>query len=85
MKKNIISTIIICLLAFIANSQIRFLPTIKVDFEKTTSVRQLMKDMEEGNSWFEQNKDRYPVSLINYYEFTGDTSHSIYKPGKKFL
>ena len=83
MKKNIISTIIICLLAFIANSQIRFLPTIKVDFEKTTSVRQLMKDMEEGNSWFEQNKDRYPVSLINYYEFTGDTSHSIYKPGKE--
>ncbi len=63
-------------------AQTRFFSTIKVEFEKTTSVRQLMKDLQEGNSWFEQNKDRYPVSLLNYYEFTGDTSRSLYKPGK---
>ncbi len=71
-----------CLLS--ANSQPRFLPAIKVEFEKTTSVRQYMKDLQEGNmsSWFEQNKERYPVSVVSYYEFIGDTSHSIYKPGK---
>ena len=63
-------------------AQEQFFPAIKVEFEKTTSVRQLMKDLQEGNSWYEQNKDRYPVSLVNYYEFTGDTSKSLYKPGK---
>lgn len=74
----------VCLLLVLQtiNAQERFFSTIKVEFEKTTSVRQLMKDLQENDSWFEQNKDRYPVSLLNYYEFTGDTSKSIYKPGK---
>jgi GLPGLI family protein len=71
------------MLSLVSNAQERFFATIKVEFEKTTSVRQLMKDLQEGNSWFEQNKDRYPVSLVNYYEFTGDTSKAIYKPGKE--
>jgi GLPGLI family protein len=66
-----------------AQSQARFFSTIKVEFEKTTSVRQLMKDLQEGNSWYEQNKDRYPVSIVNYYDFIGDTTKSIYKPGKE--
>ncbi|MFZ1327960.1 MAG: GLPGLI family protein, partial [Chitinophagaceae bacterium] len=30
----------------------------------------------------EQNKDRYPVSMVSYYDFTGDTSKSLYQPGK---
>jgi GLPGLI family protein len=64
-------------------AQERFFPTIKVEFEKTTAVRQLMKDLQEGNTWFEQNKDRYPVAMLNYYEFTGDTTRSIYQPGKE--
>ncbi len=74
-----------CLLLLMQNafSQARFFSTIKVEFEKTTSVRQLMKDLQEDDSWFQQNKDRYPVSILNYYEFTGDTSRSIYKPGKE--
>lgn len=74
----------VCLLLVLQtiNAQERFFSTIKVEFEKTTSVRQLMKDLQENDSWFEQNKDRYPVSILNYYEFTGDTSKSIYKPGK---
>ena len=64
-------------------AQERFFSTIKVEFEKTTSVRQLMKDLQEGNaSWYEQNKDRFPVSMLSYYDFTGDTSKSLYQPGK---
>lgn len=63
-------------------TQTSFFSTVKIEFEKTTSVRQLMKDLQEGNTWYEQNKDRYPVSMLNYYEFIGDTSRSIYKPGK---
>ena len=66
-----------------AVAQQPFFSTIKVEFEKTTSVRQLMKDLQENNSWFEQFKDRYPVTMLNYYEFTGDTSASLYQPGKE--
>ncbi len=65
-----------------ARSQTRFLAGIKVEFEKTISVRQLQKDLSEGNSWFEQNKERWPVTSLSYFEFTGDTSRSVYKPGK---
>src|SRR5678809_1602331 len=65
-----------------AIGQEQFYSGIRVEFEKTTSVRQLMKDLQGSNPWYEQNKERYPVSLLNYYEFTGDTSRSLYKPGK---
>jgi GLPGLI family protein len=71
------------LATLVVAAQERFFPTIKVEFEKTTAVRQLMKELQEGNSWYEQNKDRYPVAMLNYYEFTGDTSRSIYQPGKE--
>lgn len=64
-------------------SQENFFPRIKVEFEKTISVRQLMKELQEGNSWYEQNKDRYPVSMLSYHEFTGDSARSLYKPGKE--
>lgn len=64
-------------------AQANFFSSIKVEYEKTTSVRQLMKDLQENNSWYEQSKDRYPVSVLSYYEFTGDTARSVYKPGKE--
>lgn len=81
-KKLILSTILVAAVHTVL-AQARFFSTIKVEFEKTTSVRQLMKDLWENDSWYEQNKDHYPVSLLNYYEFTGDTTKSIYKPGKE--
>jgi GLPGLI family protein len=82
MRLKLIFSLLAAAQLLICNAQSRFFSTIKVEYEKTTSVRQLMKDLQEGNSWYEQNKDRYPVSFIGYYEFTGDTSKSVYKPGK---
>lgn len=82
MRKQLLTIICAVIAAVQLNGQTRFFSSIKVEYEKTTSVRQLMKDLQEGNNWYEQNKDRYPVSVLAYYEFTGDTSHSIYKPGK---
>jgi GLPGLI family protein len=82
MIKQFIFVAVAALVTISVSAQERFFSTIKVEYEKTTAVRQLMKDLQEGNSWFEQNKDRYPVSMLNYYEFTGDTSRSIYQPGK---
>lgn len=82
MIKQFLSITCAVILATNVSGQARFFSSIKVEYEKTTSVRQLMKDLQENSSWYEQNKDRYPVSVLSYYEFTGDTSHSIYKPGK---
>jgi GLPGLI family protein len=83
MIKQTISLIIMVMVTQFAIGQQNFFPTIKVEYEKTTSVRQLMKDLQEGSSWYEQNKERYPVSMLNYYEFIGDTTRSIYQPGKE--
>jgi GLPGLI family protein len=82
MIKRTLLLIIISLATKSVVAQERFFSTIKVEFEKTTSVRQLMKELQEGSSWYEQNKDRYPVSMLNYYEFTGDTTKSLYQTGK---
>lgn len=82
MIKQTLLLIVIVLSAKPGFAQERFFSTIKVEFEKTTSVRQLMKDLQEGSSWYEQNKERYPVSMLSYYDFTGDTSKSLYQPGK---
>jgi GLPGLI family protein len=82
MKKQI-TTIAIVFAGFIqGQAQTRFFSTIKVEYEKTTAVRQLMKDLQENNNWYEQNKERYPVSFLSYYDFTGDSAKSLYKPGK---
>lgn len=82
MKTVIIAfSLLLCSTRLLA--QANFFSSIKVEYEKTTSVRQLMKDLQENDSWYEQNKDRYPVSVLSYYEFTGDTARSVYKPGKE--
>lgn len=83
MIKKIILAASITMAVHSVTAQDRFFSTIKVEFEKTTSVRQLMKELQEGNSWYEQYKDRFPVSFVNYYDFTGDTSKSIYQPTKE--
>ena len=64
-------------------AQENFFPTIRVEFEKTTSVRALMKELQEGNSWYEQNKDRFPVTMLSYYDFIGDSTRSLFKPGRE--
>ncbi len=83
MIKKIFFIAALIVAGFASNAQDKFFSTINVEFEKTTSVRQLMKDLQENNSWYEQMKDRYPVSTVSYYTFTGDTSRSLYQPGKE--
>jgi len=79
----LIAAFVACILSTQVFGQEKFFPAIRVEFEKTTSVRALMKDLQEGSSWYEQNKDKYPISMLSYHEFTGDSTHSLYKPGKE--
>jgi GLPGLI family protein len=82
MKKS--STLLIILLIGLNTiAQTRFYSTIKVEFEKNINVPVLYRDLEEDDSWYEMIKDRLPKNYITYYEFIGDSSHSIYKPGRE--
>ena len=67
--------------AFAASAQTPFINTVKIEFEKTVYVKQLLKAIEP--EWYEMVKDRTPESMVSYFDFIGDTTKSIYKPGRE--
>jgi GLPGLI family protein len=80
MKK--ISLFILALSSFIGSqAQTQFFGKVKVEFEKNTNVHALYKDLEP--EWFEQIKERLPKTVISYHDFIGDSTKSIYKPGRE--
>jgi GLPGLI family protein len=79
MKKAICFLFI--LISIASSAQIRFLGTVKIEFEKTVYARQLMKSLEP--EWYDRMKDRIPETMLSYFNFIGDTAKSIYKPGKE--
>ncbi len=68
-------------LAGTASAQTSFQPKVKIEFEKTIYVRQLVKATEP--EWYEEIKDRLPESIVSYFDFMGDTARSVYKPGRE--
>jgi GLPGLI family protein len=84
MKKGII---LFALFVAVTSSQAQenFFPAIRVEFDKTVSVRALYKELEENSSWFQQWQDRYPVTAISQFVFIGDTAHSLYQPAKEVV
>jgi GLPGLI family protein len=62
-------------------AQTQFYSTVKIEFEKTISVRQWYKELE--SEWYEQIKDHIPETVLAYCDFIGDSSRSIYKPGRE--
>lgn len=67
--------------ALAASAQTAFQPKVKIEFEKTVYVRQLVKATEP--EWYEEIKDRLPESIVSYFDFIGDTARSLYKPGRE--
>lgn len=66
-----------------SNAQATFFNTVKIEFEKTVSVRQLIKEIEP--TWYESIKDRLPVSVVTYFDFIADTTASVFKPGREVI
>lgn len=64
-----------------ALTQTRFYSTIKVEFAKTMNVHAYYKELDE--EWYNYIKENLPREVTDYYEFVGDSSRSIYKPGKE--
>jgi len=79
--KSLVLLGVLSLLGSSLFGQETFHPVVKIEFEKTVYVRQLYKEMEPD--WYERIKDRVPEKTLAYFEFTGDTTHSIYKPGRE--
>jgi GLPGLI family protein len=67
--------------AGIVQAQTLFHPVVKIEFEKVVYMRQLIREIEP--EWYEQSKDNIPEKTLSYYDFTGDTSRSVYKPGRE--
>ena len=76
-------TIIICFSFFTKSvcSQTLFHNAVKIEFEKTVYVRQLYK--EAIPRWYETIKARIPETTTTYFDFIGDTTKSVFKPGRE--
>ena len=79
MKKIILIPILY--FAFIAKAQTQFYSTVKIEFEKSMNIHAYYKDLDED--WYNWIKDKWPKTVTNYYDFIGDSTHSIYKPGRE--
>ena len=76
-------TIFIACLFFASaiSSQTVFHHTVKIEFEKTVYVQQLYK--ESIPRWYETIKARLPETTTTYFDFIGDSTKSIFKPGRE--
>ena len=63
------------------SSQTVFHHTVKIEFEKTVYVQQLYK--ESIPRWYETIKARLPETTTTYFDFIGDSTKSIFKPGRE--
>lgn len=81
MLKRILIAAIIAITSIAADAQTLFHNSVKIEFEKTVYTKQLYKDL--SPEWYEMIKDRLPNSSLSYFEFIGDTTHSVYKPGRE--
>jgi GLPGLI family protein len=79
--KKIFLVFLLCFSFVAMHAQPQFLNTVKIEFEKTVYVKQLLKAIEP--EWYEMIKDRLPESSLSYFDFIADTTKSIYKPGRE--
>lgn len=72
---------ITCCLAIISHAQTQFFGKVKIEFEKNINVHATYKDLDP--QWYETIKERLPKNVISYHDFIGDSTKSIYRPGKE--
>jgi GLPGLI family protein len=80
MKKPFFFLLIIAA-AFSAKAQTQFFGTVKVEFEKTLNVHAYYKELDP--EWYDFIKTNLPKTVITYHDFIGDTTKSVYKPGRE--
>jgi GLPGLI family protein len=80
--KRIQFTIAFFFISFILSAQATFLNTVKIEYEKIVYTRQLYKDLYPAQT-YERYKNQIPETTISYFDFIGDTTKSIFKPGRE--
>jgi GLPGLI family protein len=80
--KQIQLAIIFSLVSVGASAQTTFLNTVKIEYEKVVYLRQLYKELYPPQT-FEMVKNQIPESSVSYFDFIGDTTTSIFKPGRQ--
>jgi GLPGLI family protein len=80
--KRIQFTITIFFISFILSAQGTFLNTVKIEYEKIVYTRQLYKSLYPAQT-YERYKSQIPETTLSYFDFIGDTTKSIFKPGKE--
>lgn len=79
MKQLFLILILLC--GLFPSAQTQFYSTVKVEFEKSMNVHAYYKEIDE--EWYNWIKDKWPKTVTNYYDFVGDSTHSLYKPGRE--
>ncbi len=79
--KKFVWIIFILFASHTLHAQTQFYNSVKIEFEKTLYVKQLYKAM--AGDWYEMVKDRLPESSVTYFDFIGDSTRSVYKPGRE--
>ena len=80
MKKNL-CLLLMCFFAVVAKSQTKFYGEVKIEYEKKVAVQALYKEI--AKDWYDRIKDRLPQSVSSFFEFTGDSTTSVYKQTKE--
>lgn len=80
--KRIKLTIALFFITLAAFAQSTFLNTVKVEYEKVVYLRQLYKELYPPQT-FDIIKNQIPETSLSYFDFIGDTTKSIFKPGKQ--
>jgi GLPGLI family protein len=73
--------IIFFISAMAANAQSPFYTSVKVEYEKVLAVPAFIKDIDQ--EWYDVVKDHIPKTITSYFDFIGDSTHSIFKPGRE--
>src|SRR6476660_8039359 len=79
MKKII--AIVSLLFSINAFTQQTFHNAVRIEFEKVVYVRQQYKEL--SPEWYETFKNQMPEQAVNYYEFLGDTTRSVFRETKE--
>lgn len=80
--KQIQLTITFIFISLALSAQAIFLNTVKIEYEKTVYTRQLYKDLYPAQT-YERYKSQIPEITTSYFDFIGDTTKSVFKPGRE--
>lgn len=68
--------------ALAVSAQTTFINTVKIEFEKTVYMKQLYRQLYNPRT-YDIVKNQIPETAVSYFDFIGDTTKSIFKPGRQ--